>query len=312
MRAVPLVFTATLLVSACSGSSSDQPDARPTAHADAREADADTSPPTVFGGDRPVTLQIPSSYTGDAPTPLVIALHGYYTSPDYIISLFGLDTWYEDAGFLFIHPHGSLDASGNYYWNATDACCDLYGNGVDDSSYLAGLITDISASYNVDPKRIYILGHSNGAFMAYRMACDHADLIAGVISVSGATFATAADCTPSEPVSVVELHGTADGTILYGGGQNTMNDGTMVPYPSAATTVATWAGYDGCDAATQAGTALDLSDPAGDDTTVDAHTGCPTGIDTELWSMDGVGHVPLFANRARQVWWSWFQAHPKP
>ena len=65
---------------------------------------------------------------------------------------------------------------------------------------------------NVDPYRIYVAGHSNGGFMSYRLACTHADRIAAIVSLAGATFDTPADCSPTEPVAVLQIHGTADDT----------------------------------------------------------------------------------------------------
>ena len=304
-----------LLATAC-GSSSDAepaPDARTVLAADARvDIDADTGPTTVFGGDRPVTLGVPTSYSADTPAPLVIALHGFFTNPDYIVGLLGIETWYEDKGFLFLAPDGLADADGNYHWNATPACCDFYDKGTDDVAYLAGLIRDVSAVYNVDPKRTYVIGHSNGGFMAHRLACDHADKIAGIISFAGAGFDTTADCAPSEPVSVLQLHGTTDTTISYDGGMLTQKDGTNVPYPSAATTVANWAGYNRCEATTTEAAPLDVTTTDGSETAVAKHTGCPAGIDAELWTMPNLGHVVLFAPVAKDAFWQWFQNHPKP
>jgi pimeloyl-ACP methyl ester carboxylesterase len=71
------------------------------------------------------------------------------------------------------------------FWNATDACCNLYGATVDDSAYLTDLIKMISTQYTVDPRRVYLVGHSNGAFMSFRMACDHADIITAIAALNG-------------------------------------------------------------------------------------------------------------------------------
>jgi poly(3-hydroxybutyrate) depolymerase len=98
---------------------------------------------------RPVNVYIPSSYDGKTPLPLVIMLHGYKSSA---------------ANF----------------WNASDACCNFYNSGVDDAGYLRALIEEIGRQFSVDRKRIYLIGHSNGGYMTYRMACEYADLIAGI------------------------------------------------------------------------------------------------------------------------------------
>ena len=136
---------------------------------------------------------------------------------------------------------GRSTATANRFWNATDACCNFDKAGVDDVAYLTGVIAEIQAKLSIDPKRIAFVGHSNGGFMSYRMACDRAGLVAAIVSLAGATFADPADCAPSEPVSVAQVHGTADDVIRYeGGGIN------GVPYPGAEGTAETWATYDGC------------------------------------------------------------------
>src|SRR5439155_20820686 len=114
-------------------------------------------------------------------------------------------------------PDGTVDGNNNHFWNATDGCCDFGKTGVDDSSYLAGLIDEIASKYKVDPKRVYFMGHSNGGFMSYRMACDHADRVAAIVSLAGATFADDSKCKPTAPVAVVEVHGNADPTVPYDG-----------------------------------------------------------------------------------------------
>ena len=310
-RAVLLVSFAALLHVGCGESLPSSPDGRSGASVDASSSDAEQGLPTEFGGDRPVTLDVPTSYTGDTAMPLVLALHGFFDSPDYIVPLLGIAEWYEDKGFLFIAPDGLADIDGNHHWNATDACCDFYDTGTDDSAYLAGLITDISASYNVDSDRVYIIGHSNGGFMAHRMACDHADKIAAIVSFAGATFDSPADCEPSEPVSVAQLHGTADTTILYNGGTLTQVNQDVVRYPSAAASIASWADRNGCDAETAEAPNLDISSASGAESVVARHTGCPTGAETVLWTMPDVGHVTGLSDQGRDVLWQWFQDHAK-
>ena len=100
-------------------------------------------------------------------------------------------------------------------------------------------------------ERVHFAGHSNGGFMSYRMACDHADVVASIGSLAGATYADPADCTPVTPVHVLQIHGTNDATIGYNGGTIPLG-GT---YPGALQTVESWATYNGCS------TVPDLSQP---------------------------------------------------
>ncbi|RMH40869.1 MAG: hypothetical protein D6689_12470 [Deltaproteobacteria bacterium] len=304
-----------LLVAGCGDDGTGGADAapRPDAAPRADAAPPDAGLPTTFGGDRPAELLVPANYDPAVPAPLVVLLHGYSEDPTFITGYTRFDTLVDSEGVLVIAPPGLKDGAGKGYWNATDACCDFEGSGVDDVAYLAGIVADIRAAYNVDPKRIFAIGHSNGGFMAYRLACDMADTFAAVVSIAGATFADSTACSPAEPVSVLQVHGDADQTILYDGGAIEFPDGAMRAYPSAADTVAMWAGYDGCATTTAAGTAFDLDLLAADaETTPSAYDGCPSGVGVELWTAAGSGHVMSFSDAVPGVFWAWMKAHPKP
>lgn len=236
---------------------------------------------------RPFRLHVPSTTADKAP--LVVLLHGYTSSAAEQESYFQLMAESDRRGFLYARPEGTTDQRGEQFWNATPACCDLYNTGVDDSAYLERLIDTVAAKYPVDPARVYFVGHSNGGFMALRMACDHADRVTAVVSLAGAATADPAACEPARPVSVLQIHGTSDRTILYEGGPSTR------PYPSAEETVAMWRGLDGCaDRADTAAPPIDLDATlAGAETTVTTwHEGCGGGTRAELWSIKDGGHVP--------------------
>jgi polyhydroxybutyrate depolymerase len=174
------------------------------------------------------------------------------------------------------------------FWNATDACCNFYSSTVDDSKYLSDLITEMIATYNVDVKRVYLIGHSNGGFMAHRMACEHGNQIAAIVSVSGALWNDTTKCPATSPVSVVEIHGTKDQTINYSGGEQ-----NQAVYPSALSTVGFWAKNNKCAAPQTATTTFDLDlDVAGADTTVTRYPKCSGGTTVALWSIEGGSHDP--------------------
>lgn len=261
-----------------------------------------------IGGDRPVEIEVPPSYDPAKPTPLVLLLHGYVAGSGLQEIYLGLGSEAAARGYLFVQPFGTTDKTGLPFWNATDACCNFYGSKVDDVGYLATVLAELQAVFNVDPKRIYLVGHSNGGFMAHRMACEHAETIAAIATLAGSTYADPVKCTPSEPVSALVMHGTLDPVILYGGG-NLFGKA----YPGADETARAWAKLDGCSpTANESLPRLDLVGTPLDETKVSRWSGCAGGIEVEQWRIEGATHVPLFTSSFKQALFDFLDAHPKP
>ncbi|PYJ83093.1 MAG: hypothetical protein DME22_16630 [Verrucomicrobia bacterium] len=138
---------------------------------------------------KPVNVYIPSSYDGQTPVPLVILLHSYSKTGAETEAYMQFRPLAEARRFLYCYPDSTIDRWGYEGWNATDAIgYDFGSNGVDDAGYLRSVIEEIGRQFAVDQKRIYLVGHSNGGFMAYGMGCQSADLIAGIASLAGMTF----------------------------------------------------------------------------------------------------------------------------
>ncbi len=262
----------------------------------------------VIGGDRPVTLRIPEGYAGES-LPLVLGLHGYTGNGEQLDAYFGLSRRVDDRRFFLVSPTGTEEtAGGNPFWNATDACCNFRGSRVDDVAYLTGLIDEASALVSVDPARVYAVGHSNGGFMSYRLACDAADRIAALVSLAGATHDDEADCAASEPVSVLQIHGTDDVVIRYAGG-------TIGPsaYPGAEETVRRWALRAGCTGDPVPGESFDLvrTLPGADTDPASYDEGCAEGIGATLWTIQSGSHGPLFQPDYADRILDFLFAHPK-
>lgn len=250
---------------------------------------------TIDLGRGPVTVHVPSSYEPDTPVGVVMLLHGYTSTGPETEAILQLQPWSEELGFLYLYPTGTVDLGGQNFWNATDGCCNFFGSSVDDSGYLRDLFDEVGTQFNVDPQKVFVVGHSNGGFMAHRMGCDHAGFVKGIVSLAGATYDDPADCQPQDLVHVLQIHGTADGTIDYNGGQLPL----AAPYPGAVETVETWAVKNGCTLTPD--TSLPNIDLEGNlpgaETSIARYSdGCAEEGWTELWTVEGGEHVPVLSD----------------
>lgn len=231
-------------------------------------------PPSLLGGDRPASVVLPAGYNEDQSWPLVVLLHGYGANSSLQDLVFGLGLRVDSLGFILVKPEGTVDDIGLQFWNATPECCDFYGSGVDDVDYLTRLIDDATAAYPVSS--VALVGHSNGGFMSYRMACEEPDLIDRVAVLAGATYKDEADCVGTAPVSVLHIHGTADPTVAYA---------SDLLHAGAEESVGRWSSKAHCSPEpVDVGPKDYLTGIGGSETAISQWTGCDAGVDVQLWS----------------------------
>ena len=269
--------------------------------------DFSADPPLVIGGDeRPAEVDIPTDYDPSVTHPLVMVLHGFGADGRIETGYMQLFDFVDQKQFVLVFPDGTLNDQGERFWNGTSACCDP-SDSVDDVAYLSGLIEEAKQTYNIDAKRVYLIGHSNGGFMSFRMACEASELITAIVSLAGSTFDDPADCAPATvPVSVLAVHGTADATIPY--------DGRPGFYPGAVETVERAAMDGGCDTGSPSDRgAVDLVPGLeGAETDKVAYsTDCDEGIDAALWTINEGGHIPFFSTEFADMTTDWLFAHSR-
>lgn len=256
-----------------------------------------TERPTKFGGDdRPVTLVTPERIDAGRRYPLVMVLHGYSANSFVQLAYFGLKDLATRGDAFVIAPDGLVDSTGKQFWNADPVCCDFDRRNPDDVAYLGGIVDDVIDSWPVDTKAVVAVGHSNGGFMAYRLACDRSDVFTGIVALAGS--AAMVTCNPPQPVNVLHVHGTDDQTV---------------PFSVADPSFTQWAGRNGCGDTTTHGDPLDLDTAiAGAETTTVTANGCPAGGATALWAIDGAGHVPTITGKFEEPMWQWLMANRRP
>ena len=157
-------------------------------------------------GQRQVLLHAPAG--ASKPRPLVIALHGAGETGSDFANDTGFSRLADREGFLVAYP----SAGGpNSFWNLTGQA-----PGASDVEALERSLDQLEAAGCVDRARVFVTGVSNGGGMTARLACDLSERLAGAASVAGG-YRSLPACKPERPLPVLEIHGTADQVVPYGG-----------------------------------------------------------------------------------------------
>ena len=169
---------------------------------------------TFQGIDRDFSIYIPESYTHDSPSAMIFVFHGFGGSNDMIMYYSEFNSISERENFIVVYPQGS-SFWGYPHWNVGGW---TNTSSVDDIGFVDFLIELISQEYNLNQKKIYATGMSNGGFFSFLLACQLSQKIAAVASVTGSmTNETYQNCDPSKEVPILQIHGTNDPIVIYNG-----------------------------------------------------------------------------------------------
>ena len=175
---------------------------------------------TFQGLERDFIIYVPESYNHQNPSPILFVFHGFGSSNDFIMSYSGFNLIAEQENFIVVYPKGS-DFWGIPHWNVGGW---TINSTTDDVSFVNFLINLISDEYNTDQNRLYATGMSNGGFFSFLLACQMSDKFAAIASVTGSmTPETFYNCNPQKEVPILQIHGTEDPLVTYGGGIDTGN-----------------------------------------------------------------------------------------
>ncbi len=279
---------------------------------------------------RTFNIHFPSVYGDSVQVPLVIALHGRGTTGLSMVLLTrrGFNKLADRDGFIMVYPDG-IELNWNDGRMDEEANDRAHRENINDVGFISELIDTMIEDYNIDPKRVYITGISNGAIMSYRLACEISHKITAIAPVDGSiSYLLFPECSPSRPVSVLAINNLNDPLIPYEGGDITgkIRRIKLGKVLSVNESVEFWVNRNKCLVTPVVTEEPDRDPRDGTKVTRSHYTDGIEGSEVILYSIEGGGHtwpggiqyLPAWIIGktskdidANEIIWSFFKSHSR-
>jgi polyhydroxybutyrate depolymerase len=280
--------------------------------------------------ERTFHIHIPSSYDKSVSLPLVIALHGRGGNGEsmILVSRKGFDKLAERDEFIVVYPDG-IELNWNDGRMDEEAKDRAHTENIDDVGFISALIDSLIKDYNIDSKRVYVTGISNGAIMSYRLACELSHKITAIAPVDGSIpNMILHECSPSRPVSVLAINNVNDPLVPFNGGEiyghfHMVKLGQVL---SVNESIGFWVSRNKCSTTPVVTEEPDRDPKDGTKVTRNEYNDGMEGTEVTLYSVDGGGHtwpggfqylpVWLIGKTSRdidanEVIWEFFKKHSR-
>ncbi len=277
---------------------------------------------TCEGREREYWVHVPPAYDAGTPVPLVVILHGADMGPLLTAWLTRFNTLSDRENFVVVYPEGL-----NNRWNAEIDAPGFpgYDEPVDDVCFVGRVMDEVERDYNIDPRRVYVTGVSNGGLLTHLVACRLADRIAAAAPVIGTIAEHAlSDCKSDRPMPILMINGTADPVVFWRGGElPIIKPACVLPIEA---TVDFWIKHNACNPVPETEQLPHHGLQCGTNTHVDRYRGATPQSDVVFYTVEGGGHTwpggPLFQRQfslgrvsrdfnATEVIWQFFKDHTK-
>lgn len=243
---------------------------------------------------RTYDLHTPGNDSFTHPLPLIVALHGSGMQGKDMATTTAFNRLADQAGFVVVYPDGLQQN-----WNVAGTSSE------DNVAFVHALINHVQQIRSIDAQQIYVVGLSDGGFLAQELACKDPSQIAAIATVA-ASLPTQfiSDCQTQQPVSLLMVNGTADSIVPWQGDA----DPEDLPIPSVSTLVDFWQRHDNCSSppqAAQTSKTVEVTDYS-----------CPAGTEVKLVALEGAGHIWAGGGYGQSAYgdttdrvWQFFQDH---
>ena len=244
--------------------------------------------------ERRFLVHIPEGYDGGIPSALVFNFHGAGASVEQQKLLTAMTVHADQVGYIVVFPQALGYPT---YWDTSKP-------NSNDVLFITDLLDHLNSHLNIDPKRVYATGFSNGGSMAEWLACTRSEQFASVAPVAGA-FTYESPCNPKRPVPIIAIHGTLDYTVPYWGGNDLF---AAIPIWAEY-----WAKRNNC-------TLEPIIGYEREGVSAQFWGKCAQGADVALYTSERLGHTwpgsmygsaPQYLD-ATHVIWGFFDSHPMP
>ena len=279
-----------------------------------------------FGGlDRNYLVHLPPGFNRSTSLPVVIQLHGGGGKASQQDKLTKFQALADKENFIVVAPEGIEsqwnDAKeGASYRAATE--------NIDDVGFISAMIDKLKSDLNIDTKRVYVTGISNGGMMTLRIGAQLSGKVAAIAAVAGSMSNTLmASSSPQRPISVMLINGTDDPLVHIEGGNITAFGRVTGQVAAPAVAVTYWVEKNGCPSAALKEDLPDTNTADGSKVTRETYAGCRDNVEVVYYLIQGGGHTwpggPQYlpeniignTNRdfnATTIIWEFFKKHPMP
>jgi len=256
-------------------------------------------------------------FSGQAPAPVVILLHGGGGSGANMANQTGFDSVAEREGLVAVYPYGSSAIFDNLLltWNAGRCCAYAMRESIDDVEFISRLIDYLIENHNVDPDRVYVTGLSNGGMMSHRIGIELHHKVAAIAPVISSVFGDEPALAITLPTLVI--NGIDDQRVKVSGGDLfNLALGTSpaeLPTLPVVAQLEYWAGANRCST---------FSDTRTADYTLRTYSNCHSGSGVQGYLVNGNGHawpggssgravadVPVNTVNANELIWAFFEQY---
>lgn len=241
--------------------------------------------------ERRYALHIPTTYDGTQETPLVVFLHGGGGNITSAQNFTLFNRVSDENGFLVLYPQGSYESIENSFVWADGRGLPPDNQGIDDVGFINELVATIKTEYNINAKKVYICGFSNGSFLTQKIAFENNSQFAAMATLGGTMHQSFFDMgNPNRTIPMMYLFGTEDHLVPYNGGF-VSNNPDLAPVVGIEDAVNFWVTNNQCQTTLPVVEFANINTDDNSTVTVFEYTDGIDGAKVIFYKINGGGHT---------------------